>query len=38
MTDEEFLVLYAALTDANKAILLDMADRLLSEQLERESA
>lgn len=38
MTDEEFMELFDALTEKNKVILLDLMDKLLSEQLERESA
>lgn len=33
MTDEEFLDLYDALTEQNKVILLDLMDKLLTEQL-----
>lgn len=38
MTDEEFMELFDVLTEKNKVILLDLMDKLLSEQLERESA
>lgn len=34
MTDEEFVELYDALTEQNKVILLDLMDKLLTEQLE----
>ena len=34
MTDEEFMELYDALTEQNKVILLDLMDKLLTEQLE----
>ena len=37
MTDDEFLEIFEALSDENKAILIEEADRLLTEQL-RESA
>lgn len=33
MTDEEFMELYDALTEQNKVILLDLMDKLLTEQL-----
>lgn len=33
MTDEEFLDLFDALTEQNKVILLDLMDKLLTEQL-----
>ena len=34
MTDEEFMDLFDALTEQNKVILLDLMDKLLTEQLE----
>lgn len=34
MTDDEFLTLFDALTEQNKVILMDMMDKLLTEQLE----
>lgn len=33
MTDEEFMDLFDALTEQNKVILLDLMDKLLTEQL-----
>lgn len=33
MTDEEFMELFDALTEQNKVILLDLMDKLLTEQL-----
>lgn len=36
MTDEEFMALYAALTEENQTMVLDMIDRLLTEQLAQE--
>lgn len=33
MTDEEFMELYDALTEQNKVILLDLMDKMLTEQL-----
>ena len=33
MTEDEFAEIYSALTDSNKALLLEMVDRLLTEQL-----
>lgn len=33
MTDEEFMDLFSALTEQNKVILLDLMDKLLTEQL-----
>lgn len=37
MTDEEFMELFDALTEQNKAILLDLLDKLLTEQLRVEA-
>lgn len=34
MTDDEFMELYAALNEANRAIVIAMVDKLLTEQLE----
>lgn len=34
MTDDEFMDLFDALTEQNKVILMDMMDKLLTEQLE----
>lgn len=34
MTDDEFLNLFDALTEQNKVILMDMMDKLLTEQLD----
>lgn len=36
MTDDEFAEIFSALTESNKAILLEMVDRLLTEQIEQE--
>jgi hypothetical protein len=36
MTDEEFVALYEALTEEHRAMVLDMIDRLLTEQLAQE--
>jgi hypothetical protein len=36
MTDEEFVALYEALTEERRVIVLDMIDRLLTEQLAQE--
>lgn len=33
MTDDEFMDLFDALTEQNKVILLDLMDKLLTEQL-----
>ena len=33
MTDEEFMELFDALTERNRVILLDLMDKLLTEQL-----
>ena len=33
MTDEEFMDIFDALTEQNKVILLDLMDKLLTEQL-----
>ena len=33
MTDEEFMDIFDALTERNKVILLDLMDKLLTEQL-----
>lgn len=38
MTDDEFLALYDALTEENKVIIVEMIDRLLTEQLLAETA
>lgn len=37
MTDEEFMELFDALTEQNKAIMLDMMDKLLTDQLSVET-
>lgn len=34
MSDDEFMDLFDALTEQNKVILMDMMDKLLTEQLE----
>ena len=34
MTDDEFMELYTALSEANQAIVIAMVDKLLTEQLE----
>ena len=36
MTDDEFMALYAALTEEHQTMVLDMIDRLLTEQLAQE--
>lgn len=36
MTDDEFVEIFSALTESNKAILLELMDRLLTEQIRKE--
>lgn len=38
MTEDEFLALYDALTEENKVIIVEMIDKLLTEQLLAETA
>lgn len=35
MTDDEFVEIFNALTESNKSILLELMDRLLTEQIEQ---
>ena len=36
MTDDELMEIIAALNESNKALLMDLIDRLLSEQIRQE--